>query len=117
VARSSTTFPRKWNSTETTVIRVPKGIATELLKIARRLDISGKFGFEKSGRADFGIYPVAEGQFTAQQNPSMSQVFRNAVRFRYPGGKSGSFRTSASGYRVNENALAIDRTICGWRDH
>ena len=35
MARSSTTFPRKWNSGETTVIRVPERMADDLVKIAR----------------------------------------------------------------------------------
>src|SRR5258707_13263772 len=43
MARSSTTYPRKWNSGKTTVIRVPERIADDLLDIARRLDTSPKY--------------------------------------------------------------------------
>jgi DNA adenine methylase len=88
MARSSTTFPRKWNSTETTVIRVPKGIATELLKIARRLDISGKFRIrEEPGVLILEFTPLRKVTYSATKPVNVSSVPQRSP-FRYPGGKT-----------------------------
>jgi hypothetical protein len=49
MARSSTTYPPKWNSGKTTVIRVPQRIADQLLDIAWRLDASPKYRLREDG--------------------------------------------------------------------
>ena len=88
MARSSTTFPRKWNSTETTVIRVPKGIVTELLKIARRLDISGKFWVrEEPGALILEFTPSRKVSYSATKPVNVASVPQRSP-FRYPGGKT-----------------------------
>ena len=40
--RTSTTWNRAWTTTETKVIRVPAGLAAQLLTIARHLDQGGE---------------------------------------------------------------------------
>jgi DNA adenine methylase len=88
MARSSTTFPRKWNSTDTTVIRVPKGIATELLKIARRLDVSGKFRIrEEPGVLILEFTPPRKVSYSAAKPVNVASVPQRSP-FRYPGGKT-----------------------------
>ncbi len=88
MARSSTTFPRKWNSTETTVIRVPKGIATELLTIARRLDLSGKFRIrEEPGMLILEFTPTRRVNYSSAEPVNVASVPQRSP-FRYPGGKT-----------------------------
>lgn len=88
MARSSTTFPRKWSSTETTVIRVPKGIATDLLRIARRLDLSGKFRIrEEPGVLILEFSPLRKVSYSSAKPVNVSSVPQRSP-FRYPGGKT-----------------------------
>jgi DNA adenine methylase len=88
MGRSSTTFPRKWASGKTTVIRVPLRLADPLLEIARRLDGSGSFRVREE----------PDGFFleVLQQRPVIYQADRpinvasvpQRSPFRYPGGKT-----------------------------
>ena len=88
MARSSTTFPRKWNATETTVVRIPKRIAADLLKIARRLDISGNFRIrEEPGVLILEFSPPRKVTYSAAKPVNVSSVPQRSP-FRYPGGKT-----------------------------
>jgi DNA adenine methylase len=88
MARSSTTFPRKWNSRKTTVIRVPEGVASELLKIARRLDISGKFRIrEEPGVLILEFTSPRKVNYSATKPVNVASVPQRSP-FRYPGGKT-----------------------------
>ena len=88
MARSSTTFPRKWNSTNTTVIRVPKEIASELLKIAKRLDASQKFRIrEEPGVLILEYSTPRKVRYSATKPVNVASVPQRSP-FRYPGGKT-----------------------------
>src|SRR6266478_6980144 len=88
MARSSTTFPRKWNSTNTTVIRVPKEIASELLKIAKHLDASQKYRIrEEPGVLILEFSPPRRVRYTATKPVNVASVPQRSP-FRYPGGKT-----------------------------
>src|ERR1017187_4499411 len=88
VARSSTTYPRKWNSGRTTVIRVPEGMAEDLLKIARRLDTSRTFCVrEEPGALVLEMRQAKSVPYTAEKPVNVSSVPQRSP-FRYPGGKT-----------------------------
>src|SRR6266478_421612 len=88
MARSSTTFPRKWNSTDTTVIRVPKEIASELLKIAKHLDASQNYRIrEEPGVLILEFSPPRRVRYTATKPVNVASVPQRSP-FRYPGGKT-----------------------------
>ncbi len=88
MARSSTTFPRKWNSTETTVVRVPGRFAEDLLRIARRLDDSKKYAFrEDSNTLVLEIVPAKRVSYASSKPVNVASVPQRSP-FRYPGGKT-----------------------------
>lgn len=87
MARSSTTFNRKWNAGKTCVIRVPETLSSSVLAYARKLD---------NGEQDFvGEY---QGEFTLTSEPMRKELdYSTPVNvasvpqrspFRYPGGKT-----------------------------
>jgi DNA adenine methylase len=88
MARSCTTYPRKWNSGKTTVIRVPEEIADDLLKIARRLDAAR--GFRVREERDALVLELRQARsvrYTADKPVNVSSVPQRSP-FRYPGGKT-----------------------------
>ncbi|MBA3351724.1 MAG: DNA adenine methylase [Blastocatellia bacterium] len=88
MARSSTTFPRKWNSGKTTVIRVPVEIADQILAIARRLDGSGEFRIrEEAGALVLEFTNSKRVRYTADTPVNVASVPQRSP-FRYPGGKT-----------------------------
>ena len=88
MARSSTTYPRKWNSGKTTVIRVPERIAENLLDIARRLDAStGCCLREEANGFVLELVPVGRVRYTADKPVNVASVPQRSP-FRYPGGKT-----------------------------
>lgn len=88
MARSSTTYPRKWASGKTTVIRVPKRIAEQLLEIARRLDTSPKYCLREDGNTFvLELVPVTRVKYTADKPINVASVPQRSP-FRYPGGKT-----------------------------
>lgn len=89
MARSSTTYPRKWNAGRTSVIRVPEEMAEQLLEIARRLDAARR-GFtvrEKGGALVLDLKPVQSVRYTVDRPVNISSVPQRSP-FRYPGGKT-----------------------------
>lgn len=88
MARSSTTFPRKWNSRETTVIRVPERVVDDLLRIARRLDESKSYALrEDSNTLVLEVVPTGRVSYTSAKPVNVSSVPQRSP-FRYPGGKT-----------------------------
>lgn len=88
MARSSTTYPRKWKSRETTVIRVPERVAEDLLRIARRLDESRSYGLREDGNSlVLELVPVKRVSYTATKPINVASVPQRSP-FRYPGGKT-----------------------------
>jgi DNA adenine methylase len=88
MARSATTFPRKWNSGKTTVIRVPERMADDLLDIARRLDESGSFRVREDPEGLFlEILPTRRVRYKADKPVNVASVPQRSP-FRYPGGKT-----------------------------
>ena len=88
MARSSTTYPQKWKSGKTTVIRIPQGIAKDLLKIAHRLDSSPKFVVREEPNAVVLEFPQPRRvRYTAEKPVNVSSVPHRSP-FRYPGGKT-----------------------------
>lgn len=88
MARSSTTYPRKWNSGKTTVIRVPNAMAGQLLQIARRLDTCRGFRVrEETDVLVLELEQVKGVRYTAAKPVNVSSVPQRSP-FRYPGGKT-----------------------------
>ena len=88
MARSSTTYPRKWTSGKTTVIRVPERIADQLLDIARRLDASPKCYLREDGNTFvLELVPAGRVRYTADKPINVASVPQRSP-FRYPGGKT-----------------------------
>ncbi|MCE0499250.1 MAG: DNA adenine methylase [Methylacidiphilales bacterium] len=88
MARSSTTYPKKWNSAKTTVIRVPEVMADQLLHLARRLDSTGGFRLrEELNSLVLDLVPAKKVEYVADQPINVSSVPQRSP-FRYPGGKT-----------------------------
>lgn len=88
MARSSTTFPRKWNARETSVIRVPERMADDLLQIARRLDQSGGYSMrEETGSLILELLPARHVSYRSNKPINVASVPQRSP-FRYPGGKT-----------------------------
>jgi DNA adenine methylase len=88
MARSSTTYPKRWNSPKTTVIRVPEIIADDLLHIARRIDTNGGFRLrEESNTLILELISANRVHYGADRPINVSSVPQRSP-FRYPGGKT-----------------------------
>jgi len=88
MARSSTTYPRKWALGKTTVIRVPEDIADQLLQIARRLDDCHSYCVrEEPGALVLELRQTRTVNYTADKPINVSSVPQRSP-FRYPGGKT-----------------------------
>lgn len=88
VAVSSTSYPRKWRSGKTTVIRVPEKFAGELLRIAREMDSGGSLRLREGGDTlVLEIAPVREVRYSADRPVNVASVPQRSP-FRYPGGKT-----------------------------
>ncbi|HEU6447539.1 MAG TPA: DNA adenine methylase [Verrucomicrobiae bacterium] len=88
MARSSTTFPRKWNSRATTVIRVPEKMADDLLQIAQRLDASRSYSLrDEIGSLVLELAPAKTVSYKSTKPINVASVPQRSP-FRYPGGKT-----------------------------
>ena len=88
MARSSTTYPKKWRTKETTVIRVPEAIAEDLLIIAHRLDEAKAYTLkEEAVRMLLEVVPRRRVSYQADRPVNVSSVPQRSP-FRYPGGKT-----------------------------
>jgi DNA adenine methylase len=88
MARSSTTYPKRWNSPKTTVIRVPEIMAEDLLHIARRIDSNGGFRLrEEANTLVLELMAARKVQYGSDRPVNVSSVPQRSP-FRYPGGKT-----------------------------
>jgi DNA adenine methylase len=88
MARSSTTYPRKWNSGETTVIRVPDKLADDLLQIARKIDEAGGYALrDEPGSLVLDFSNARTVSYKSNQPVNVASVPQRSP-FRYPGGKT-----------------------------
>jgi DNA adenine methylase len=88
MARSSTTYPRKWKSEKTTVIRVPERMAEDLLQIARRMDDSKGYSMrEETGSLVLELVPARQVSYKSSKPINVASVPQRSP-FRYPGGKT-----------------------------
>jgi DNA adenine methylase len=88
MARSSTTFPRKWKTGKTTVIRVPEDIAEDILRIAQKLDTNGAYSFREEANALVLEFPPARRVSYSSDTPINVASVPQRSPFRYPGGKT-----------------------------
>jgi DNA adenine methylase len=89
MGRSTTTYPARWRSGKTTVIRVPEKLAGGLLEIARRWDASDETVLrEEHGTLilDFLDLP-RQVKYEVHRPVNVSSVPQRSP-FRYPGGKT-----------------------------
>ncbi len=88
MARSSTTYQRKWNSGKTTVIRVPERMANQLLGIAHRLDAAPDYCLREEGNT-FVLELISTGRvrYSVDKPVNVGCVPQRSP-FRYPGGKT-----------------------------
>src|SRR5271166_273482 len=88
MARSSTTFPCKWTSGKTTVIRVPARLSDDLLDIARLVDQWGGFRVREESKGLFlEMIPTRSVHYKADRPINVASVPHRSP-FRYPGGKT-----------------------------
>jgi len=88
MARSSTTYPRKWKSGKTTVIRVPELIADELLEIAQQLDDQRSLRVRSEpSRLILEATPSEDAIYSSSEPVNVASVPQRSP-FRYPGGKT-----------------------------
>lgn len=88
MGRSSTTFPRKWVSGKTTVIRVPERIADVLLEIAQHIDTLGTVRVREDSDGLFlETAPKQRVRYDSANPVNVASVPQRSP-FRYPGGKT-----------------------------
>lgn len=89
MARSSTTYTRKWNAGKTTVIRVPEKHADTLLNIAQLLDKSEGFQAREDGDTTLLEFycPPKRIRYRLTKPVNVSSIPQRSP-FRYPGGKT-----------------------------
>lgn len=89
MARSSTTFPTRWRSGKTTVIRVPAKLADKLVEIARRMDDAGSIVVHEESHSMTLEFPTArrEVRYEMHRPVNVASVPQRSP-FRYPGGKT-----------------------------
>jgi DNA adenine methylase len=89
MGRSSTTFPTRWRSGKTKLIRVPEKLAEQLVQIAHRMDAAEEMVVrEEAGgiRLDFWL-PRKEVRYEMHRPVNVASVPQRSP-FRYPGGKT-----------------------------
>jgi len=88
MAVSSTTYPRKWNSGKTTVIRVPEKLADDLLHIARQIDDSSSYLIRQDGDTlVLEMLSAKQVTYSSKKPINVASVPQRSP-FRYPGGKT-----------------------------
>jgi DNA adenine methylase len=86
--RSSTSYPRKWRSGKTTVIRVPGKLADDLLKIARTIDAHDSYCLHEDGDTlTLELPPLKKVRYNVNSPINVASIPQRSP-FRYPGGKT-----------------------------
>lgn len=88
MARSSTTYTKKWRAGKTRVIRVPEKYADDLMLLARRMDESSSYRIQEEGdHLILETLPVRKVTYSAKNPVNVASVPQRSP-FRYPGGKT-----------------------------
>jgi DNA adenine methylase len=87
MANSSTSYRKKWQAGDTTVIRVPKKFASKLLEMARVWDSGDSVVKELEGTLVLEIPPRRDVKYSINRPVNVSSIPQRSP-FRYPGGKT-----------------------------
>lgn len=90
MAISSTSYPRKWRTGKTTVVRVPEELAEDILRIARELDSSSSYRIREDDGClvlELEIMPTPCVTYNAKCPVNVASIPQRSP-FRYPGGKT-----------------------------
>lgn len=88
MANSSTSYRKKWQAGDTTVIRVPREFAPRLLELARRWDSGDRSVVrELKGTLELEALPRKIVKYSADRPVNVSSIPQRSP-FRYPGGKT-----------------------------
>ncbi len=88
MANSSTSYRKKWQAGDTTVIRVPREFAPRLLELARRWDAGDcSVVHELEGTLELEATPRENVKYSVSRPVNVSSIPQRSP-FRYPGGKT-----------------------------
>lgn len=88
MANSSTSYRKKWQAGDTTVIRVPREFAPRLLELARRWDSGDRSVVrEMEGTLELEALPRKSVKYSVDRPVNVSSIPQRSP-FRYPGGKT-----------------------------
>ena len=88
MANSSTSYRKKWQAGDTTVIRVPREFAPRLLELARRWDSGDRSVVEElEGTLELEALPRKSVKYSVDRPVNVSSIPQRSP-FRYPGGKT-----------------------------
>ena len=88
MANSSTSFGKKWQAGDTTVIRVPREFAPRLLELARRWDAGDSSVVQElEGTLELEALPRKSVKYSVDRPVNVSSIPQRSP-FRYPGGKT-----------------------------
>lgn len=88
MANSSTSYRKKWQAGDTTVIRVPREFAPRLLELARRWDAGDCSAVQElEGTLELEALPRKTVKYSVDRPVNVSSVPQRSP-FRYPGGKT-----------------------------
>lgn len=88
MANSSTSYRKKWQAGDTTVIRVPREFAPRLLELARRWDSGDRSVVQElEGTLELEALPRKSVKYSLDRPVNVSSIPQRSP-FRYPGGKT-----------------------------
>ena len=88
MANSSTSYRKKWQTGDTTVIRVPREFAPRLLELARRWDAGDRSVVQElEGTLELEALPRKSVKYSVDRPVNVSSIPQRSP-FRYPGGKT-----------------------------
>ena len=88
MANSSTSYRKKWQAGDTTVIRVPREFAPRLLELARRWDSGDRSVVQElEGTLELEALPRKSVKYSVDRPVNVSSIPQRSP-FRYPGGKT-----------------------------
>ncbi len=88
MATSSTSYRKKWQAGDTTVIRVPREFAPRLLELARRWDAGDTSKVQElEGTLELETVPRESVKYSVNRPVNVSSIPQRSP-FRYPGGKT-----------------------------
>ena len=88
MGNSSTSYRKKWQAGDTTVIRVPREFAPRLLELARRWDSGDRSAVQElEGTLELEVLPRKSVKYSVDRPVNVSSIPQRSP-FRYPGGKT-----------------------------